>query len=228
MLLHGEFCHACGQSVHSPIRHFGHAVEEFFEAFWHLDGRVFRTLRELWFPGRVAVEYLAGHRARYIAPLRLFVVLSLLTFFIGAVAVHVGDDGSAGSGVDAIDAAATVAEVQRIRDEAVSRIEAARADAGGPSVLDPALVATETRIRAAAAARIAQLTGQPVTGEAGTVPVARSRLRTDLFGHKGEWDADSNPLIVPGLPAFANDWVNHRLGNLQKNIDSMGSTPMDT
>src|SRR5690606_11870493 len=139
-----------------------------------------------------------------------------------------GDDGSAGSGVDAIDAAATVAEVQRIRDEAVSRIEAARADAGGPSVLDPALVATETRIRAAAAARIAQLTGQPVTGEAGTVPGGRPRLRTDLFGRKGEWDADSNPLSVPGLPAFANDWVNHRLGNLQKNIDSMGSTPMDT
>ena len=58
--LHGPYCHACGQSVHNPIRHFGHAVEEFFEAFWHLDGRVFRTLRDLWSPGRVAINYLAG------------------------------------------------------------------------------------------------------------------------------------------------------------------------
>ena len=97
--LQGEYCHACGQSVHNPIRHAGHAIEELFESLWHLDGRVFRTPRDLLVPARVACGYLAGHRARYIAPLRLFVVLSLLTFFIGAVAVHVGDDGSAGSGV---------------------------------------------------------------------------------------------------------------------------------
>lgn len=82
--LHGEFCHACGQSIHNPIRHLGHAIEEFFEAFRHLDGRLFRTLRDLWTPGRVAINYLAGHRARYIAPLRLFVVTSVLTFFVGA------------------------------------------------------------------------------------------------------------------------------------------------
>ena len=52
-VLQGEFCHRCGQSVHNPIRHAGHAVEEFFEAFWHLDGRVFRTLRDLLVPGRL-------------------------------------------------------------------------------------------------------------------------------------------------------------------------------
>ena len=87
--LQGHYCHACGQSVHNPMRHFGHAVEEFFEAFWHLDGRVFRTLRDLMVPGRVAVNYLAGKRVRYIAPLRLFVILSLLTFFVGKLVVHV-------------------------------------------------------------------------------------------------------------------------------------------
>src|SRR5690554_5786240 len=87
--LQGHYCDDCGQSMHNPIRHFGHAIEEFFEAFWHLDGRVFRTLRELQVPGRVAVNYLAGHRARYIAPHRLFVVLSVLTFFVVSVSVHV-------------------------------------------------------------------------------------------------------------------------------------------
>ena len=57
--LQGEYCHACGQSVHNPIRHAAHAVEELFEAFWHLDGRIFRTLRDLLHPGRVALNYLA-------------------------------------------------------------------------------------------------------------------------------------------------------------------------
>src|SRR5690606_8090091 len=69
--LQGEFCHQCGQSIHNPIRHAAHAVEEFFEAFWHLDGRLWRTLRDLASPGRTAINYLAGHRQRYIAPLRL-------------------------------------------------------------------------------------------------------------------------------------------------------------
>lgn len=84
--LQGPYCHACGQPVVSPVRHAAHAVEEVFESFWHLDGRVFRTLRDLMVPGRLALQYLAGHRVRYIAPLRLFVILSLLTFFVGKLA----------------------------------------------------------------------------------------------------------------------------------------------
>ena len=87
--LQGGFCHQCGQNAHNPLRSFGHAVEEVFESFWHLDGRVFRTLRELWVPGRVALNYLAGHRVRYIAPLRLFVVLSVLTFFFAQLVIRV-------------------------------------------------------------------------------------------------------------------------------------------
>ena len=47
-VLSGDYCHVCGQRTHSPLRHFGHAVEEVLESFWHLDGRIFRTLRDLW------------------------------------------------------------------------------------------------------------------------------------------------------------------------------------
>jgi hypothetical protein len=87
--LQGDFCHQCGQSAHSPVRSFGHAVEEVFESLWHLDGRIFSTLRQLLLPGRLAADYLAGHRTRYIPPIRLFVILSVLTFFIARLAVHV-------------------------------------------------------------------------------------------------------------------------------------------
>lgn len=87
-VLIGGYCHVCGQRAHSPLHHFGHAVEEVFESFWHLDGRIFRTLRDLFVPGRLAVDYLAGHRVRYVAPLRLFIILSLMTFFVGNLTLH--------------------------------------------------------------------------------------------------------------------------------------------
>ena len=48
--LQGHYCHHCGQSAHNPLKHVGHAIEEVFESFWHLDGRIFRTLRRLLAP----------------------------------------------------------------------------------------------------------------------------------------------------------------------------------
>ncbi|HST44823.1 MAG TPA: DUF3667 domain-containing protein [Luteimonas sp.] len=97
--LAGAYCHVCGQHAHSPLRNFRHAMEDVFESFWHLDGRIFRTLADLLVPGRVACNYLAGRRVRYIAPLRLFVILSLLTFFVGKSTLHMtGGEPQPGQG----------------------------------------------------------------------------------------------------------------------------------
>lgn len=71
--LQGHYCHRCGQSAHNPLKHVGHAIEEVFESFWHLDGRIFRSLRDLCIPGRIALNYLNGRRVGYVQPLRLFV-----------------------------------------------------------------------------------------------------------------------------------------------------------
>ncbi|MGE6332881.1 DUF3667 domain-containing protein [Stenotrophomonas sp. NPDC077659] len=70
--LQGHYCHHCGQSAHNPPKHVGHAIEEVFESFWHVDGRIFRTLRDLWVPGRIALNYLKGRRVGCVQPLRLF------------------------------------------------------------------------------------------------------------------------------------------------------------
>jgi hypothetical protein len=230
--LQGKFCHDCGQSVHNPIRHAGHAVEEFFEAFWHLDGRVFRTLRDLVSPGRVAIHYLAGHRARYIAPLRLFVVLSLLTFFIGSAAVHVESDAINVTGVDEVRAASTVEEVERLRDNAVAAIGQARTEAGNTPGVDPALVAAEVRIRSAAANRIVELGGRsdadPSNRTEPAPPAEPERLQFNVMGHTGAWHATENPVVVGWWPGFANDWLNRKVGNLEKNMQSMGVADADT
>ena len=189
-VLQGEFCHRCGQSVHNPIRHAGHAVEEFFEAFWHLDGRVFRTLRDLLVPGRVACEYLAGHRQRYIAPMRLFVIFSVLTFFIGQLTLHVDSDPaqataggattvlSTNSSFEDIDNSRTVEEVRRNRDRLLAAVEEGRDQTRFVPGLNTALVATKAQIRAAAANRMAELSGQPPRAVDPVDPVTRSnRIR---------------------------------------------------
>ena len=260
-LLQGRFCARCGQSVINPVRHAGHALEEVFESFWHLDGRVFRTLRDLLVPARVACNYLAGHRARYIAPLRLFVVLSVLTFFVGQMTVDFSDAAVQVRGGEAsIAAADTVAEVERRRDAALAALGEGRADARGVPGVAQGLAAAEAGVRADAAARIAELQrtapsaapagaakpsepapgAAPVTAEvASTAPAGagagaaapadadadadaagagagarKSGLR--FFG--GEpWDAKTNPLTVPWLPAFANAWLNAKIGRAVTN-----------
>ncbi len=45
-------------------------------------------------PGCLAQRFLGGQRVRYVAPMRLFLVLNLLTFFIARIAVHASDADS--------------------------------------------------------------------------------------------------------------------------------------
>ena len=254
-VLQGEFCHRCGQSVHNPIRHAGHAVEEFFEAFWHLDGRVFRTLRDLLVPGRVACEYLAGHRQRYIAPMRLFVIFSVLTFFIGQLTLHVDSDPaqataggattvlSTNSSFEDIDNSRTVEEVRRNRDRLLAAVEEGRDQTRLVPGLNTALVATKAQIRAAAAKRMAELSGQPpgavdpvdavepdqaatVTTTPATVPEAASTQDGSADGQSngfpGDWNPQTDPVEISWLPAFANQWINRKLLHGKENVERMG------
>ncbi|MDR7135554.1 hypothetical protein J2X06_002763 [Lysobacter niastensis] len=156
--LHGQYCYACGQSVINPVRHASHALEEVFESFWHLDGRIFRTLRDLIAPGRVALNYLAGHRARYVAPLRLFVILSVVTFFVAQFAIRTDagtgpdpivqfdDNNSTGDEGKRFQQADTIAEVEQIRAETLKELGQARATVpaavpGARKGIDAAIVA---------------------------------------------------------------------------------------
>lgn len=128
--LQGKFCHACGQAAHSPVRSFAHAVEEVFESFWHLDGRIFRTLRRLLSPGALATDFLGGHRAPYVAPMRLFVILCVLTFFVGRLVdfgAGVAPTVELSASVDnALSQASSIAEVEQVRDAAIANLEKGR------------------------------------------------------------------------------------------------------
>lgn len=229
--LQGEYCHACGQSVHSPTRDFRHAVEDAFESFWHLDGRVFRTMLDLLVPGRVAINYLAGKRARYLPPLRLFVILSVLTFFVARLVVQV-DQGPVDFSVggQAISQATTVAEVERIRDKLLKDTSAAEGERTLPGV-DAVLVATRARIQGAAASRIAQLErGTAAAADGGTAAADADTTGPDTTtagasiarppgpaATSERWDT----VDIAWLPGFANRWLNRKLARMQGNLEQM-------
>jgi hypothetical protein len=219
--LQGEFCHQCGQSIHNPVRHAGHAIEEVFESFWHLDGRLFRTLRDLLVPGRTALEYLAGHRQRYLPPLRLFVVMSLLAFFVGKLTIHVDQEPvSLGVDTSAITVSKTVEEVKRNRDRLLAEVEKAQnADKRGLPGVDPVLIAAQVQIQGEAANRITELTP-------GAPPPTRAKSKGALFSSGNEvWDPARNPVKIGWLPAFANEWLTGKLIQARENVERMGDHP---
>jgi hypothetical protein len=83
----GAFCPKCGQSADDIRRPawalFSHVAESLFA--W--EGRFFHTLRSLFMrPGRVAREYIDGKRMAYTAPVRLYVVISLVFFTVMGLA----------------------------------------------------------------------------------------------------------------------------------------------
>jgi Protein of unknown function (DUF3667) len=81
-----EFCPECGQRLIDPDPTLREFLHELAEEFLHWDGKLFTTFRMLVTkPGALTCEYLAGKRVRYISPLRVYLVCSLLFFFVSAM-----------------------------------------------------------------------------------------------------------------------------------------------
>jgi hypothetical protein len=85
----GPWCHRCGQKEIHPgdltLKHAGHHL--FHETF-HLDGRVFSTLKVLFArPGQLSLDFLEGRRQRHPHPVRLFLLMAALYFVLGNATV---------------------------------------------------------------------------------------------------------------------------------------------
>lgn len=79
----GIFCAQCGQKQKSPVRHFRQLAGEFFNDVLNLDTRLLDTLKTLLLrPGRLSTEYFADRRTRYLSPIKLYFLLSIVAFFL--------------------------------------------------------------------------------------------------------------------------------------------------
>ena len=87
-VISGRYCSACGQRVEAPVHSLWHFTQVAVEDMTHADSRLWRTLSALLFkPGFLTREFLAGRRASYLPPVRLYLVISVV-FFLLVSATH--------------------------------------------------------------------------------------------------------------------------------------------
>jgi hypothetical protein len=84
--LHGAFCASCGQRSVPADPTVSELAGDAWQELSGFDGRIAATFSALLHPGRLTLEYLAGHRARYLAPVRVYLTLSVIYFLVSAAA----------------------------------------------------------------------------------------------------------------------------------------------
>jgi hypothetical protein len=227
--LEGEYCHHCGQSVHSVLRPVHGLFEEFFETFLHIDGRILHTLPPLFLkPGFLTLEYFSGRRVRYIAPFRLMFVLCLLSFFT----LHFAADLIAsridqrhqqvliegkGSNFDDDD---TADEVKKDLGHKLTALTAARdaaIKAGGNDAVVAQIDAGEKKYRDLATERLAEL------GASTPAAAASSALASTPEAAKPETPLP--PINISWLPGFANERLNLLAQHVHENTRAMFEGP---
>jgi hypothetical protein len=86
-MLEGAFCAQCGQKV-TPLNPSLHDfLHDLVHEFLHFDGKIFRSVRLLLTgPGFLSREHFEGRRARYVSPIRLYLIFSVVYFAVAAFA----------------------------------------------------------------------------------------------------------------------------------------------
>jgi hypothetical protein len=89
-----NFCPNCGQENTDSRKTFHHLFIHFFEDLTHYENAFWRTIKNLLFkPSALTKEYLSGKRLSYLAPVRLYIFISFITFLIIAMfPIHVNDE----------------------------------------------------------------------------------------------------------------------------------------
>jgi len=79
----GPFCAQCGQAAVDYRRSFRHIIVDVLDSFLSWDSKFFATIGWLIArPWHLTNQFLAGRRVRYVHPLRLYLLASILFFFV--------------------------------------------------------------------------------------------------------------------------------------------------
>lgn len=82
-LLEGRYCHTCGQENLELKESFGHMMNHTISDYFHFDHQFFHTLKPLLFkPGFLTNQYLAGKRAQYLHPVKMYIFISVVYFVL--------------------------------------------------------------------------------------------------------------------------------------------------
>lgn len=81
-----KFCPNCGQENSDSRKTFHHLFIHFFEDLTHYENAFWKTIKNLLFkPSTLTKEYLSGKRLSYLAPVRLYIFISFITFLLIAL-----------------------------------------------------------------------------------------------------------------------------------------------
>lgn len=85
-VVENKFCPNCGQENSDTRKTFHHLFIHFFEDLTHYENAFWKTIRNLLFkPATLTKEYLSGKRLSYLAPVRLYIFISFITFLLIAL-----------------------------------------------------------------------------------------------------------------------------------------------
>ena len=88
--LRGHYCSNCGQAAIDYRRSFRHVIVDVLDSFLNWDSKFVRTIGLLlWRPGWLTNQFVDGRRVRFLHPLRLYLLVSIV-FFLCAKLIPVG------------------------------------------------------------------------------------------------------------------------------------------
>jgi Protein of unknown function (DUF3667) len=240
----GPFCYSCGQDTKSLVRNFSALAADFFDAVFNLDSRFFHTIGPLLFqPGFLTMEYLAGRRARYVSPVRLYFVISLVTFlFAQWTSPDITNEKEKPAGKKKRSAEAVrVVTKTAVFDEDGDVAAPDSSDIEESDDEDDALA--DGGINAPASS-FGVYTGSDEEDEPGDGGVANKpsgprfgigiRIGdADANGNREHsisingkpWDAVKNPIVVEWLPAFGNRALNRVAQRVDANVARVAKDP---
>ena len=190
--LKGPFCYYCGQPDKNLLRFFPVLIRDLLEDIVDFDSRLVRTLKPLLLhPGRLTRDYLDGRRFRYVPPLRLYIFSSMAFFILAAMLTGQAIDVSSRGGDDDLNiniGPRGLTIEKRLEDEAA----------------EDALI-REAPDRTSTGAEGAKT-------EPGVQQTPQSEEHDDRIMIGDEpWDRETNPVVLPMLPGFVNDWINDEI-----------------
>jgi len=98
--LSGRYCSQCGQPADVHVPSTRELLHEVLEGLTHSDSRIWSTLKCLLFkPGKLTQEFVAGRRAAYLPPFRLYLIVSVTFFLIASFSHFKGEVVQVGHGV---------------------------------------------------------------------------------------------------------------------------------
>ncbi|HXS04399.1 MAG TPA: DUF3667 domain-containing protein [Rhodanobacter sp.] len=231
-LLQGEFCHVCGQSVHSVLKPVHGMLEDTLDLVLNVDGRVVHTLPPLLLrPGFLTLEYFAGRRVRYLAPFRLMFALCLLAFFVLPMALDSGDalfvpdvhvQGSS------FQRAKTPAEVDRLLKKQLAQLAPTRDIPVVGSLAGKELDKARLQLVREAMQRRIELGDKtaviPTSLDEVPEPPVDTRAAAEWEQRNPfdqHWDMQKYPVKVSWLPDFLNQRLNRSLARVHDNLAAM-------